>query len=90
MVLVIIAMRCYLYGELIADVSSQTHQAEVNGKAQESLFQQNLEARAAKSGVNLDEEAANMLQYQQAYQAAAKVISTADQMFQTLLTTMGR
>ncbi len=79
-----------LYGELIADVSSQTHQAEVNGKAQESLFQQNLEARAAKSGVNLDEEAANMLQYQQAYQAAAKVISTADQMFQTLLTTMGR
>ncbi len=79
-----------LYGELIADVSSQTHQAEINGKAQESLFQYNLDARAAKSGVNLDEEAANMLQYQQAYQAAAKVISTADEMFQTLLTTLGR
>ncbi len=79
-----------LYGELIADVSSQTRQAEVNSKAQENLFQLNLEARASKSGVNLDEEAANMLQYQQAYQAAARVISAADDMFQTLMATIGR
>ncbi len=37
------------------------------------------------AGVNLDEEAADLLRYQQAYQAAAQVISTADSMFQTLL-----
>ena len=37
------------------------------------------------SGVNLDEEAANLLKYQQAYQAAAQLIRVADTMFQTLL-----
>jgi flagellar hook-associated protein 1 FlgK len=37
------------------------------------------------SGVNLDEEAANLVRYQQAYQAAAKVISVANSLFQSLL-----
>ena len=42
-------------------------------------------ARDSIAGVNLDEEAANMLRLQQAYQAAAQVISTADTMFQSIL-----
>jgi flagellar hook-associated protein 1 FlgK len=42
-------------------------------------------ARSEVSGVNLDEEAARLLQFQQAYQASAKVISTASDMFKTLL-----
>ncbi len=42
------------------------------------------------SGVNLDEEAANMLRYQQAYLAASKVISVADGLFQNLLQIVGR
>ena len=46
-------------------------------------------ARSEVSGVNLDEEAARMLQYQQAYQAAAKVIATANEMFRTLLDAAG-
>lgn len=79
-----------LYGQMIADVASQTHQAEVNSTAQENIFQRNLEARQSKSGVNLDEEAANMMQYQQAYQAAAQIISTADSMFQALMATLNR
>lgn len=79
-----------LYSELVADVSSQTNQAEISSRAQQNLFQRSLEARAEKSGVNLDEEAANMLQFQQAYQAAARVISAADEMFQTLMATLGR
>ena len=41
--------------------------------------------KEAVSGVNLDEEAANLLRYQQAYQAAAQLIRVADTMFQTLL-----
>lgn len=46
--------------------------------------------RESLSGVNLDEEAANLLRYQQAYQAAAQVISTADSMFQSLLAAVRR
>ena len=79
-----------VFGALVADVASQTHQSEVSSKAHNSLLQQNLEERASVSGVNLDEEAANMMQYQQAYQAAAQVISAADSMFQTLLNSIGR
>jgi flagellar hook-associated protein 1 FlgK len=42
----------------------------------------------SEAGVNLDEEAANLLRYQQAYQAASKVIQTANQMFDALLDIM--
>jgi flagellar hook-associated protein 1 FlgK len=42
------------------------------------------------SGVNLDEEAADMLKLQQAYQAASQLISTADTMFQTILGAVSR
>jgi flagellar hook-associated protein 1 FlgK len=52
-------------------------QLVINDKAQE--------ARDEVSGVNLDEEAADMLRLQQAYQAASQLISTADSMFQTIL-----
>jgi flagellar hook-associated protein 1 FlgK len=41
-------------------------------------------------GVNLDEEAADMLRYQQLYQAAAQTMSVADNLFQTLLSALGR
>ncbi|MEM8769179.1 MAG: flagellar basal body rod C-terminal domain-containing protein [Pseudomonadota bacterium] len=44
----------------------------------------------ATSGVNLDEEAANMLRFQQAYQASAQMISVADTLFRTLLSVAGR
>jgi flagellar hook-associated protein 1 FlgK len=41
--------------------------------------------RQSVSGVNLDEEAANLLRYQQAYQAAAQLVRVANEMFRTLL-----
>ena len=40
----------------------------------------------ASQGVNLDQEAANLVQYQQAYQAAAQVIQTSDTLFQSIIT----
>lgn len=43
------------------------------------------EFRDAQAGVNLDEEAADLLRYQQAYQAAARIINTADTLFQSIL-----
>ena len=52
----------------------------------EALVQQ----RESLSGVNLDEEAADLLRFQQAYQAAAQVISIADTVFQTFLAAVRR
>ena len=49
-------------------------------------FQKTLEGqKLAVSGVNMDEEAVNMISYQRAYQASAKVISTINALFETLL-----
>ncbi len=46
--------------------------------------------RTAVSGVNLDEEAARLLQYQQAYQASSKVIQIAQSLFDSVLNAVGR
>ncbi|GAB6196963.1 flagellar hook-associated protein FlgK [Lysobacter xanthus] len=66
-------------------VGTDAQGAQMNLDAQQVLHDQVVAERDAVSGVNLDEEAADMLRYQQAYQAAAQVIATADSMFQTLL-----
>ncbi len=73
------------YGQMVADVGSRTGQARIRGEAQQTLLNQAIEAREGVSGVNLDEEAANLLRFQQAYQAAAQVLSTANSLFQSLL-----
>lgn len=78
------------YGQMVATVGTNTHQAELSNKAQTALLKSTQDQRESLSGVNLDEEAANMLTYQQAYQAAAQVITTADELFQVLLGMMGR
>ena len=57
-------------------------------QAQEAILTQARGARDAVSGVNLDEEAANLLKYQQAYQAAGKVIATANALFDEILSIM--
>jgi len=73
------------FSEIIADVGIKTNQAFVNGQAQKALLDQAQESRNAVSGVNLDEEAANLLKFQQAYQASARVITIVDSLFQTLI-----
>ena len=73
------------YGQLVAEVGTQTRSAQISRSAHETLKQQATQAREEVSGVNLDEEAANLLRFQQAYQAAAQVISVASQTFDTLL-----
>jgi flagellar hook-associated protein 1 FlgK len=49
------------------------------------LLDQVTKSQQAVSGVNLDEEAANLLKYQQAYQAAGKAMQIANTMFDTIL-----
>jgi flagellar hook-associated protein 1 FlgK len=78
------------YAQMVSDVGSKTHHAELNLSAQESLLQRTQEAMQEVSGVNLDEEAAKLIQYQQAYQASAQVISTASTLFDTLLNAVRR
>jgi len=73
------------YAQAVADVSIKTRQAEANRDVQDVLLSQATEAREAMSGVNLDEEAANLLRFQQAYQAVAQVISTSDRLFQEII-----
>jgi flagellar hook-associated protein 1 FlgK len=69
----------------VSDIGTKTKTALVDGKAQTTVLEQALAARDAVSGVNLDEEAANLIKYQQAYQAAAKMMNTASVLFDALL-----
>ncbi len=78
------------YSALVADVGSDTKQAEMNALAQSRVLDQAVATRESISGVNLDEEAANLVRFQQAYQAAAQVITVANAMFDTLLNAVRR
>jgi flagellar hook-associated protein 1 FlgK len=69
----------------VADVGTKTQQAGSNAATQGYLLSQAEAAKAEVSGVNLDEEAANLVRFQQAYQAAAQVINVANSMFDSLL-----
>lgn len=72
-------------GTLTAGVGSDARHADMTLEAQQTIHDQIGAERDSVSGVNLDEEAADLLRFQQAYQAAAQVIATADNVFQTLL-----
>lgn len=73
------------YGQLIGQVGTQTNELTVTSKAQTSMLASVTASQQAVSGVNLDEEAANLLRYQQAYQAAGKAMQIANTMFDTIL-----
>ncbi len=78
------------YGRLVSQVGARTRNAQQTEEARQALLRQAQEARDAVAGVNLDEEAAQLMQYQQAYQAAARVVTVAQTMFDTLLQALGR
>ncbi|MBI4740598.1 MAG: flagellar hook-associated protein FlgK [Betaproteobacteria bacterium] len=72
------------YAQLVNDTGNKTREAQIKGAAQQALLAQSQASRDSLSGVNLDEEAANLIRYQQAYQAAAKVIEVTSKLFDTL------
>jgi len=76
--------------DILATVGSTANRAANEVKVQQTLREQAEIDLENVSGVNLDEEAANMLRYQQAYLAASKVISVADGLFQNLIQIVGR
>ncbi len=69
----------------VGTVGTQTSQAQNGATAQQSALNSAQTAQQSVSGVNLDEEAANMLQYEQAYQAAAQLIQSSNTLFTSLL-----
>jgi flagellar hook-associated protein 1 FlgK len=79
-----------LGANIVATVGSTANRASNEVKVQQALREQAQVDVENVSGVNLDEEAANMLRYQQAYLAASKVIGVADGLFQNLLQIVGR
>lgn len=77
------------YGQLVGEVGARTHELAVTSQAQISMTAQTVAAQQSVSGVNLDEEAANLMQYQRAYQAAAQSMQIANRMFDALLSIGG-
>jgi len=73
------------YASSTATVGSAAASADLSLSSNSIMLEQAQSRQQSVSGVNLDEEAANMLQYQQAYQAAAQVVSVANTLFDTLL-----
>lgn len=76
------------YASMVNQVGNKTREVQVGGKAQQALVEQAQQARDSVSGVNLDEEAANLLRFQQAYQASARLISVSGKLFDDLLQVM--
>jgi flagellar hook-associated protein 1 FlgK len=70
---------------LITDVGSRTAEITSQRDVQQSVLNQTKDRLESVRGVNLDEEAADMLKFQQLYQAAAKMMTVADNLFQTVL-----
>lgn len=73
------------YGLMVSGIGDRTAAIKINQEAQKNLYDQAVQTQQSASGVNLDEEAANLIRYQQSYQAAAQLIKTANTMFDTLL-----
>ncbi len=73
------------YANLVTTVGSDTRLTQTNAEYHTALTSDLEDQVSSVTGVNLDEEMANLIKYQHSYTAAAKLITTADQMLQTLL-----
>jgi flagellar hook-associated protein 1 FlgK len=78
------------YAGLMAEIGIQVQSAKSAATVSENIAANIEQQRTSVSGVNLDEEAARMLQYQQAYQASGKMLQLAQNIFETLLQSLGR
>lgn len=78
------------YAGLIAQIGIRAQNANYTATVSTNIATNAEAARTGVSGVNLDEEAAKLLQYQQAYQASAKMIQVAQTIFDALIQTVGR
>lgn len=75
------------YGELVERVGTLTAQARMDGEATTAILKQASDNRDSLSAVNLDEEAANLIKFEQYYNASAQIIQVARSLFDTLIST---
>lgn len=73
------------YSQIVSSVGSKANEVEAIGSSQQTLVDHATNSLQQISGVNLDEEAANLLRYQQAYQASAKILATASKVFDEII-----
>ena len=73
------------YSQLVGEVGNKSREIDVTLTAQENVVRQATDTMQSMSGVNLDEEASNLLRYQQAYQASARMIDIAGRLFDALI-----
>ncbi len=73
------------YGQLVSQIGNKTRELEVTSKSQANFLTQIENTIQSTSGVNLDEEAANLMRFQQAYQAASKIIEMSNTLFDSIL-----
>jgi flagellar hook-associated protein 1 FlgK len=73
------------YSNLVAEIGVKTRQSQLDRDSGQTLLEQSTNQRESVSGVNLDEEAGRLIQYQAAYNASAQVMSVAQDLFNTLL-----
>lgn len=78
------------YSAMVSRVGGQTRSLQTRSDALDNMRLDAIDRQQSVSGVNLDEEAVNLTRYEQAYQASAQIISTADTLFQTILSAVAR
>jgi flagellar hook-associated protein 1 FlgK len=78
------------YNQLVSQIGNKTREVRLAGDARNSILDINAQSQQSISGVNLDEEASDLLKYQQAYQAAGRVISLSKELFDQVVNLMGR
>lgn len=76
------------YSVTLSDVATRTRQAGISYETQQALLLQTKQRFDSVSGVNLDEEAANLIKYQQAYQAASQIINVSNTLFDSLMSSI--
>lgn len=74
-----------VYSQLVSKVGTLTHAANTNSAAHKVLLGQATQTKENLAGVNLDEEAANLIKFQNSYQASAKAIAIANSLFDSLI-----
>lgn len=78
------------YSMLIEDVGIKTSESRMATEVAAAALNQSIAMRESASGVNMDEEAGNLIRFQQAYMASSQVIATAQRLFDTLISSVGR
>jgi flagellar hook-associated protein 1 FlgK len=73
------------YGNVVSDIGQKTSSADISLQAADALKSQSKNWFESFSGVSLDEEAANLVKFQQSYSAAARLLATAQELFNTIL-----